>query len=224
MDTFPNWKTPRYLAAGTSRQRHTHAVLEDLGILTTLSAFDPVVTGTIPLGIDLPSSDIDIICEVAPADERAFEQLLRTHYGHQPAFQIGRAAGARPPALVSSFCYLGTEIEVFGQALPTARQYAFRHLVVEHAVLRAGGPAWCTAVRRLKAQGAENGTGVCCAAAAARQPLRSSANPRKPIAGRSGRASGSSRAADQRRIKPRPRASQAWGRAQTAGSEDGDWC
>jgi hypothetical protein len=153
MDTFPNWKTPRYLAAGTGRQRHTHAVLEDLGILTTLSAFDPVVTGTIPLDIDLPSSDIDIICEVAPADERAFEQLLRTHYGHQPAFQIGRAAGARPPALVSSFCYLGTEIEVFGQALPTARQYAFRHLVVEHAVLRAGGPAWCTAVRRLKAQG-----------------------------------------------------------------------
>jgi hypothetical protein len=153
MDTFPNWKNPRYLAAGTSRQRHIHAVLEDLGILTTLGAFDPVVTGTIPLGIDLPGSDIDIICEVAPAAELAFAQLLRTHYGHQPAFQIGRAANAGPPALVSSFCHLGTEIEVFGQALPTAHQYAYRHLVVEHAVLRAGGPAWYTAVRRLKAQG-----------------------------------------------------------------------
>ena len=153
MHSPPTWKDPRYLAAGTSRQRRTYALLQDLGILATLGAFDPVVAGTIPLGIDLPGSDIDIICEVATADELAFEQLLRTHYGHRPAFRVGRAASAGPPALVSSFGYLGTEIEVFGQALPTAQQYAFRHLVVEHAVLRAGGPAWRTAVRRLKEQG-----------------------------------------------------------------------
>jgi hypothetical protein len=153
MATQAPWKDPRYLAVGTPRQRHTHAVLEDLGILTTLGAFDPVVTGTIPLGIDLPGSDIDIICEVAPAAAPAFEQLLRTHYGHQPAFRVGRAASAGPSAIVSSFRHLGAELEVFGQALPTVRQYAFRHLMVEHAILRAGGPAWCTAVRRLKAQG-----------------------------------------------------------------------
>jgi hypothetical protein len=37
--------------------------------------------------------------------------------------------------------------------MPTAQQYAFRHSVVEHAVLRTGGPAWRAAVRRLKEQG-----------------------------------------------------------------------
>ncbi|RZK25253.1 MAG: DUF4269 domain-containing protein [Hymenobacter sp.] len=153
MNPQPNWQDPRYLAAGTSRQRRTYAILKDLGILTTLGAFDPVVVGTIPLAIDLPGSDIDIICEVAPAARPAFEQLLRTHYGHLPAFRLGPVRSGPSPALVSSFRYAQVELEVFGQALPTAQQHAFRHLVVEHAVLRAGGPTWRTAVRRLKEQG-----------------------------------------------------------------------
>jgi hypothetical protein len=153
MPSQPNWKDPRYLAVGTSRQRHTYALLAQLGILTTLRGFDPVVAGTIPLGIDLPDSDIDVICEVALADVLTFEQLLRAHYGHLPAFRLGTVASGERPALVSSFRYAGVEIEVFGQALPTAQQYAFRHLVVEHSVLRAGGPAWPAAVRHLKQQG-----------------------------------------------------------------------
>ena len=153
MNLDPDWNDPRYLAAGTSRQRRTYAVLEDLGILTTLGAFDPVVAGTIPLDIDLPGSDIDIICEVTPAARHSFEQLLRAHYGHLPAFRLGPAASGSHSALVSSFRYAQTEIEVFGQGLPTAQQYAFRHLVVEHAVLCAGGPTWRAAVRQLKEQG-----------------------------------------------------------------------
>ena len=153
MVSQPNWKDSRYLAAGTSRQRRTYAVLKDLGILTTLGAFDPVVAGTIPLAIDLPGSDIDIICEVAPAASQSFEQLLRSHYGHLPAFRLRHVEGGPQPALVSSFRYAQVEVEIFGQGLPTVQQYAFRHLVVEHAVLRAGGPAWRTAVRHLKEQG-----------------------------------------------------------------------
>ncbi|TVT41971.1 DUF4269 domain-containing protein [Hymenobacter setariae] len=128
-------------------------MLQELGILTTLGVFDPVIAGTIPLGIDLPTSDIDIICELSPATGPAFEHLLCSHYGHLPAFRIGTSSSSKIPAMISSFRYLETEIEVFGQALPTGQQYAFRHLVVEHAVLHAGGPAWHTAVRRLKAQG-----------------------------------------------------------------------
>jgi hypothetical protein len=153
MDSQPIWKAPRYLETGTSRQRHSYTLLVDLGILTMLREFDPVVVGTIPLDIDLPSSDIDIICEVASADKQAFEQLLRTHYGHLPDFRVATVASREAPAIVSSFRYLETEVEVFGQALPTTQQYAFRHLVVEHAVLRAGGDAWRDAVRHLKAQG-----------------------------------------------------------------------
>jgi hypothetical protein len=44
-------------------------------------------------------------------------------------------------------------VEVFGQALPATQQYAFRHLVVEAAILEAGGEPWRTAVRQLKQRG-----------------------------------------------------------------------
>jgi hypothetical protein len=37
--------------------------------------------------------------------------------------------------------------------VPTARQNGFRHLLVEAAVLAAGGEQWRRAVRRLKQQG-----------------------------------------------------------------------
>ncbi len=153
MDSQPNWKDAHYLAAGTSRQRRTYAVLKELGIITTLGAFDPVVAGTIPLDIELPGSDVDIICEVALGDSQSFVHLLQSHYGHLPTFRSRRVVSGSQPALVSSFCYAQVEIEVFGQDLPTVQQYAFRHLVVEHAVLRAGGAPWRTAVRRLKEQG-----------------------------------------------------------------------
>ena len=44
-------------------------------------------------------------------------------------------------------------MEIFGQAVPTAQQNGFRHLLVEAAVLEAGGRTWRRAVRQLKKQG-----------------------------------------------------------------------
>ena len=45
------------------------------------------------------------------------------------------------------------EIEVFGQAVPTAQQLGFRHMLVEYAVLQASGEPWRRAVQQLKQQG-----------------------------------------------------------------------
>jgi hypothetical protein len=55
--------------------------------------------------------------------------------------------------VVGSFYYAGVAVEVFDQALPTGRQYAFRHLVVEEAILQVGGEPWRRAVQNLKQQG-----------------------------------------------------------------------
>ena len=89
-------------------------MLKNLGILTTLAAFDLAVVGTIPLEIDLLSSDIDIICEVALAVSQTFAQLLHCHYSHLPAFRLGHVLSGSEPALVSSFRYAHVELEIFG--------------------------------------------------------------------------------------------------------------
>jgi hypothetical protein len=149
---MPDWTDLRYLPHGNRRQQRAHSILRALHLWPVLADFKPVLAGTIPLGVDIAGSDLDVLCEVAPAETARFSELLRKHYGHRPGFQIRQHAIGGRASVVSSFRYRGREVEVFGQALPTAQQHGFRHLLVEAAVLRAGGEPWRRAVRRLKKQ------------------------------------------------------------------------
>lgn len=148
-----DWKNLQYLQQGTLRQQQAYLVLEELALWATLSDFDPILAGTIPLAIDLPTSDLDIICEVPLSHQALFEQVVQDHYGHLPGFQLGRTRSSGYEAIVGRFYYAGVALEVFGQALPATQQYAYRHLVVEAAILQVGGEAWRRAVQRLKQQG-----------------------------------------------------------------------
>lgn len=150
---MPNWQDIGYLRTGTPRQRQAHAAFARLGILDVLRAYGPVLAGTIPLGIDVAGSDLDIICEVPASGLADFGELLRRHYGQLPSFGVEAGSSRRLPCVVAGFRAEGFAWEVFGQPLPAVAQYAVRHLRVEHAVLAAGGEAWRRAVRQLKEQG-----------------------------------------------------------------------
>lgn len=56
-------KSIEYLKTGNTRQKKAYTLLKELKIIEYLESYDPVITGTIPIGIDLPESDLDIICE-----------------------------------------------------------------------------------------------------------------------------------------------------------------
>ncbi|RZL16419.1 MAG: DUF4269 domain-containing protein [Hymenobacter sp.] len=148
-----NWHDPSYLQHGTLQQQQACQVLQALEVKRRLAAYEPVLTGTVPLDIDVPGSDLDIICAVPLAAQPAFAQLLRAHYGHLPGFSLRRGLVGGLESVVSNFYCEGLPIEVFGQGLPTRQQNAYRHLLVEHAVLQTGGEAWRLAVRALKQQG-----------------------------------------------------------------------
>jgi hypothetical protein len=150
---MPNFTTLRYLQHGTQRQQQAHAILTVLDLWKVLAEFNPVLAGTIPLNVDIAGSDLDVLCEVASADTQRFIELLQKHYRHRAGFRLTRPFINGEASIVCSFSYRGREIEVFGQAVPTAQQNGFRHLLIEAAVLEAGGTAWRRAVRRLKRQG-----------------------------------------------------------------------
>ena len=73
-----NWRDISYLQQGTIRQQQAYRALVSLGIFEALAGFDPVLVGTIPIDLDLPESDLDIICEVNDLDD--FERVLYAHY------------------------------------------------------------------------------------------------------------------------------------------------
>ena len=53
----------------------------------------------------------------------------------------------------ASFRVAGFDIEIFGQDIPTQRQNAYRHMVLEHRLLRERGESFRQEIIRLKQQG-----------------------------------------------------------------------
>ncbi|MDO7873476.1 DUF4269 domain-containing protein [Hymenobacter sp. ASUV-10] len=150
---MPDWFDLRYLLAGTARQQQAHATLHSLNLPGALLDFDPVLAGTIPLNIDVPGSDLDLICEVPAGAAPQFRQRLRDHYGTLPGFTLTEGIVNGIASTACNFRRPDFELEIFGQPRPVRQQHAYRHMVVEARVLALGGVLWQQAVRRLKAQG-----------------------------------------------------------------------
>ena len=146
---LPNWHDLTYLQRGSAPQRRAFDLLQRHELLPRLAAYAPVLVGTFPLDLTVPGSDLDIICEVP--DVAAFWQTL-AGFAVYPAYEL-RQASTTEPALVASFEMDGLPVEVFGQALPTACQNGYLHLVVEARLLAVGGAALRQRVLALKASG-----------------------------------------------------------------------
>ncbi|WP_333573632.1 DUF4269 domain-containing protein [Sphingomonas sp.] len=122
------------------------------GVLGRLAAFDPHVAGTPPLGLDLPASDIDILCH-AP-DPLRFAEAVWHAFADQPDFAIWQWQGSDRP-MVARFRCVGWIFELFGQARPVAEQLGWRHFRIEQRLLALGGPAFAEAIMALRRAGAK---------------------------------------------------------------------
>jgi hypothetical protein len=146
-----DWCDLTYLRRGTATQQAAYQALEALRVFPLLRAFDPVLVGTIPLDIDIPGSDLDIVCYAEDGD--AFTQCLLDAFGHYAGFVLQRKILHELPTVIAQFMYQGFPVEIFGQPLPVTVQPAFRHLLVEERLLRHGGAELRQRIRHLKSQG-----------------------------------------------------------------------
>jgi hypothetical protein len=140
-----------YLQQGTSRQRAAYHTLTAHGLLSALESYDPILVGTIPINIDIETSDLDIICYWQ--QKLLFIQHLQERFNHYPAFSIWEQSTRSGEAVVASFQVEDFEVEVFGQNIPTQEQYAYRHLIIEEILLQQKGNDFRQQVIALKQQG-----------------------------------------------------------------------
>lgn len=145
------FQNPAYLAHGNARQRRAYRALQSLGVFRILRAHTPVLCGTIPLGIDIPGSDLDIIC--AARDLDAFARDVLDAFGARPGFRITRETIKGIASVIANFDYAGFPIEIFGQPQPVREQNAYRHLIVEARLLKIGGERARRAIRQMKNAG-----------------------------------------------------------------------
>lgn len=110
------------------KRSHYLEALERTEVLPKLVAFNPHVVGTPPLGLDLPTSDIDVICFAPDAD--AFTCAIWAAFSTRPEFRMWQKIGLHRP-IVANFADADWIIEIFGQASPISEQCGWRHFLVE---------------------------------------------------------------------------------------------
>lgn len=146
-----HWADIAYLRSGNARQQAAHKALTDLGVFEALAAYNPILVGTIPIALDLPESDLDIICEVY--DLAAFERALRLSYSGMAGFRLKRRERNDLPVVICEFDFGGFPVQIFGQPRPRRLQNAYRHMLIEARLLALGDDDARTAIRALKANG-----------------------------------------------------------------------
>ncbi|MCB0337372.1 MAG: DUF4269 domain-containing protein [Bdellovibrionales bacterium] len=146
-----NWRDISYLEFGTRRQQAALRTLQELSILERLKHFDPVLVSTVNLNIDIPESDLDIICEVR--DAAAFTACCQQYFAGFSEFTSRESHFENFLAVVVSFQTELFEIEIFGAPIPVEQQPAYRHLVTFHRVLEICGEPLRIVVQKLKEAG-----------------------------------------------------------------------
>lgn len=141
-----------YLAAGNERQQAAYRVLTALGLLEHLAPYNPILVGTIPLGIDTPNSDLDIICQAAniPAWVTEVSQILKEM---NQTFQVELGEKTSGAHATVCFTYDHFPLELYAENILTKQQNGYRHMVVEHRILQLLGPTAALCIRQWKQQG-----------------------------------------------------------------------
>ncbi len=140
-----------YLKSGNNRQRRAYRILTRHRVLEKLKAYDPILTGTIPIGIDIKSSDLDICCYCP--DLQAFRATVEAGFRDAPGFSLRQKSKQGQPCVIANFELEDFPIEIFGQNIPTREQNAYRHMCIEHRILQERGAAFRQQVIALKKQG-----------------------------------------------------------------------
>ena len=146
-----DFKNIDYLKFGNSRQREVYALLKEIRIFETLKDYDPILTGTIPIAIDLPESDIDIICQCR--DHEAFSIDLTRLFSTHSDFEIERGQLNGAETTIAKFNIDNYQFEIFGQYIPTKEQNAYRHMIIENKILSIRGPEFRSGIIELKKKG-----------------------------------------------------------------------
>lgn len=140
-----------YLKTGSKRQQQAYKELIDLEIMEKLALYKPLLAGTIPIGIDILTSDLDIICSCA--NHSVFSTDLINLFGNQANFMIATKWVKDIKTTIATFKGAVFPIEIFGQEIPSKDQDAFKHMLIEHKILKEKDRIFTEQIIALKKSG-----------------------------------------------------------------------
>jgi hypothetical protein len=146
------------MKTGNIKQQEAYSAIMDLCVFDELHAYNPVLCGTLPIGIDIKGSDLDIIMEVQELD--FFAEQLQTLYADKENFSLKRTTIRGKEVVKANFIFRNFEFELFGQAQPVHKQFAYLHMMIEYELLKRK-PGLKEKVIYLKNQGYKTEPAFC---------------------------------------------------------------
>ncbi len=146
-----NFKNIEYLKFGNERQKLAYSEIRRIRILEKLKEYNPILTGTIPIQIDLPESDLDIICHCT--DHLSFSSFLQQEFSNHQSFKVYSTTQNEIVCTIAEFKSGKFQFEVFGQNIPTEQQNAYRHMIIENRILMERGIRFKQEIIALKSTG-----------------------------------------------------------------------
>jgi len=136
------------LEEGNKRQRFCSNLLKKIKLFDKLREYNPLLAGTIPINIDLPESDLDIICEVY--DFALFRQKIHHYFSDYDSFSDYTGGSIN---YVAQFNIQNQAIEIYAESNPTHLQYAYIHMQIESKILNLLGETFRKQIIQLKTDG-----------------------------------------------------------------------
>lgn len=124
-----NFHDISYLHEGNNTQKRVFTILTDSNIMGLLRDFDPILVGTIPIGINIPKSDLDIVCELKNRD--VFIETVN----HGLSIYSDLTITHKTDRVIARFNLSGFDVEIFAQDIKTVDQNGYRHMIVEYRLL-----------------------------------------------------------------------------------------
>ena len=148
-----------YLKNGNPRQQKAYKLLAGNEVMLKLAEYDPILVGTVPLEIDIASSDLDIICYWK--NQQQFIDDITSRFSNEKGFIIETSIVRKQETVIANFQTVDFEIEIFGQNIPVKQQFGYRHMVIEHRLLQEEGEAFRRQIIELKQQGIKTEPAFC---------------------------------------------------------------
>jgi len=148
-----------YLKDGNDRQKKLFYEISNLGLMESFSLFNPIIVGTIPIGIDIPNSDVDLIVDISNHKiSNFFDNFI--HENRNLIFELKCKKNINN-SFISKFETESFNFEIFGECQDTCKQFGFIHMMVENEILRILGEEFKNSIRELKYQGIKTEPAFC---------------------------------------------------------------
>ena len=128
------FKDVEYLKVGNLKQKQSYKILKNIKIFKILEEFNPILVGTIPIGVDVDKSDLDIVCEINLKNKDSLKNISTKNFSQFKNFKIIDTFSTTGVVVINFFVD-DMEIEIYASKVSSFETNGYRHMIIEDRIL-----------------------------------------------------------------------------------------